>query len=364
MAATSAGSPPGLDLGKLTVWLQEHHPEVGVPRSAALLTGGRSNLTYAMDCAENQLVLRRPPLGHVMETAHDMSREFAVQSALWNTGVPVPRMHFLHDDRDGAAGIGSPFYVMDKVTGRPFDSVADNRGATPEQLHDLSLEMARILATLHGISPQAVGLQQLGRPEGYLDRQVGRWTKQLAASRSRELRELEELARRLRPVPEPSGVAVVHGDYKLNNALVRQSGEGLEVAAILDWEMATLGDPLADLALFGLYWQMPTLDPVTADVFVSPVDDAAGYPVFEVLLAAYAAERGIDIPDLTWHLAFAAFKTAVITESIHFRHLGGGTVGTGFERIGEMTLPLARAGHRFLDGATATSLPKRAEIAF
>lgn len=263
----------------------------------------------------------------------------------------------MEDDRDGKSGVGTQFYVMDKVGGQPFDSLDDNRGFTPDQLHQLSLKMARTLAKLHNVRPDTVGLEQFGRPEGYLERQVRRWTKQLAASSSRELPELEELSRRLTPVPEPSGASIVHGDYKLNNALVRVNGDRLEVAAILDWEMSTLGDPLTDLALFGLYWQMRYLDPVTADVFESSVDYSAGYPAFDELVEAYAAERAIAVPDLTWHLAFAAFKTAVITESIHYRHLSGGTVGEGFARIGEMTLPLARAGHRFLDGKSAVIQP-------
>jgi aminoglycoside phosphotransferase (APT) family kinase protein len=357
MAKNSSGGLPGLELDRFSKWLQRNHPELGTPSSAELLTGGRSNLTYSIDCGANQLILRRPPLGHVMETAHDMSREYAVQRALQGTAFPVARMHLIHDDHDGEAGVGSWFYVMDKVIGRPFDQTGDNDGFSPRQLHGLSLEMARTLAILHDMKPVEIGLEDFGRPEGYLERQVRRWTKQLAASSSRELPELDQLAKRLASPPDSSGVAIVHGDYKLNNALVDVSGEDLRVAAVLDWEMSTLGDPLADVALFGLYWQLPYLDPVTAAVFESPVDYSLGYPDFDALLAEYSAARGIEVPDLTWHLAFAAFKTGVITESIHFRHLGGGTVGAGFERIGEMSLPLARAGHRFLDGERMAGRP-------
>ncbi|MGW6174205.1 phosphotransferase family protein [Arthrobacter sp. NPDC055138] len=355
MEMSSPRGLPGLEMDRFSNWLQRNHPGLGIPRSARLLTGGRSNLTYSIDCGSAQLVLRRPPLGHVMETAHDMSREYTVQQALQVTEFPVPRMHLIHDDRNGEAGIGSWFYIMDQVAGLPFERRADNNGFSPQQLDELSRKMARTLATLHGTNPREIGLEDFGRPEGYLERQVRRWTKQLAASSSRALPELEDLATRLASPPESSGVAIVHGDYKLNNALVDVSGKHLRVAAILDWEMSTLGDPLADLALFGLYWQMPYLDPVTAAVFESPVDYGLGYPDFDALLAEYSAARGIEIPDLTWHLAFAAFKTGVITESIHFRHLGGGTVGEGFERIGEMSLPLARAGHRFLDGERVAS---------
>jgi len=344
---------PGLDLPRFSAWLAGHHPELAGEIRGRVLTGGRSNLTYALQSGPHRLVLRRPPLGHVMQTAHDMKREFRIQQALQGSDVPVPGMHFFHDDSDGRAGVGSPFYVMDQVAGSALETRADNAAHGPGELHELSIEMAKCLAKLHEVDPAAVGLADFGRPEGYLERQVSRWSRQLEASSSRQLPELERLAQRLRTVPATGQVSLLHGDFKLNNALVSREAGTLRVAAVLDWEMSTIGDSLADLALFGLYWQMPYLDPIIGEVFESPVDHAAGYPKFSELVTAYSTVRGIPEPDLTWYLGFSAFKTAVITESIHYRFQSGATVGEGFERIGELTLPLARAGHLFLDDTTA-----------
>lgn len=346
---------PGIDLPTFARWIEQHHPHLGVPSSAELLTGGHSNLTYVVGFGGQDLVLRRPPLGHVMETAHDMAREYRVQKALEATALPVAKMHFHHDDTDGSAGIGSPFYVMEKVAGLPLNCPEDNRRFSPTQLREASFALVRVLAKLHSVDLDSVGLADFGRPEGFLERQVRRWSKQLEASRSRSLPYVEELESLLRPVPQCTSPSLIHGDFKFNNALVRSSGNGVEIAAVLDWEMSTIGDAFVDLALFGLYWQMATLHPVTAEVFESPVDPNSGYPTFQELLEHYCQHRGIDVPDLSWHQAFAAFKTSVITESLYFRHESGGTIGAGFERIGELTEPIAAAGIAFLQSAPRAS---------
>jgi aminoglycoside phosphotransferase (APT) family kinase protein len=261
--------------------------------------------------------------------------------------VPVPTVRAVVDDLDGAAGVGAPFYLMDKVEGVILKTTSDNAGHDRETLHSVGVGLAHVLADLHSVDFEAAGLAAFGRPDGYLERQVARWTKQLESSRSRDLPEVERLGRALAAsIPESGAASVIHGDFRLDNCIV--DPRSLRIAAVLDWEMATLGDPLADLALFALYYVMPSLDPTIAEVHASSVDVGAGYPELPELVDAYAARRGIPVPDLSWYLAFSAFKVAGITESIHYRYLAGATVGEHFDRMGELTTPVAAAGLDFL----------------
>ncbi|MBT0994051.1 phosphotransferase family protein [Cellulomonas sp. DKR-3] len=338
------GTPPGLDVARLQAWLRRTHPGLAGSGTltASLLTGGRSNLTYRVDGAAVPLVLRRPPLGHVQATAHDMAREHRVISALGPTPVPVPRALALHDDADGTAGTGTPFYLMSRVPGQALASPEQNAAFTPDGLRDVSRELARLLAELHTLDPARVGLADLGRPDGFLARQLVRWGKQYDGSRSRALPELDELQERLRvDVPGSDRPALVHGDYRLDNALVVREPAGPRISAILDWEMSTLGDPLVDVGMLGMYWAIREVAPGAG---ASAVDPAAGYPPFAELLDAYAEHRGVRIPDLHWYRAFAAYKLAVILEGVHFRFRAGETVGTGFDTIGDLVVPLARDG--------------------
>jgi aminoglycoside phosphotransferase (APT) family kinase protein len=346
--AADTPSVPGLDLDAFATWCMAEHPDLGTPRDVRLLTGGASNITLTFTSDRGPLVLRRPPLGHVMATAHDMSREYRVLSALADTAVPVPRPLFQHDDTDGRAGVGQPFFVMEFVEGLALTD-RDAGQAIPEQRrHGLSLDLARVLADLHTVDPRKVGLEDFGRPAGFLARQAQRWNRQLATSSSRDLPDLERLATRLLDsAPEPSGAGIVHGDYKFNNTLVRTTGE-CTIAAVLDWEMSTLGDPLTDLATLGIYWDMPVISEATRQHFATPVDQAAGYPVFEDLVAEYVRRRDLPGLDLEWYLAMAAFKVAVIVESLHFRFQQGKAVGEDSRYAGEMTAPLAAVGLRHL----------------
>jgi aminoglycoside phosphotransferase (APT) family kinase protein len=340
---------PGLDVRALQEWLLLNQPElVGAgPLSATLIAGGRSNLTYAVRGATEPLVLRRPPLGHVQTTAHDMAREFRVISALRGSRVPVPRAVRFVDD--ATAGVDAPFYLMERVKGRPLVTRDGNAAYSPAQLRELSLDLARTLAHLHSIVPEEIGLGDFGRPDGFLVRQVERWGKQYDGSRNRDLPELDALQRELHAnIPETRRSSILHGDYRLDNALVRDIDGTPHLSAILDWEMATLGDSLTDLGLLGLYWNINSLDGELSGAVPSSVDLAAGYPTFEELVDEYSATAGVTVPELPWYLGMAAFKLAVILEGIHYRFQAGQTVGAGFDQIGQLVTPLARAGRSYL----------------
>ena len=316
--------------------LAAHVRQVG-PLRASLLAGGRSNLTYTITDGARRWVLRRPPLGHVLATAHDMRREYRVMRALAPTAVPVPCPVFEHADPDV---LGAPFYVMELVEGTIYRTAADLARLDAAGARRLGYAFVDSLAALHLVDPAAVGLADFGRPEGYLGRQVARWTKQLASSRSREVPGFDDLAARLvDDVPTTQRASIVHGDFRLDNAIVAADDPG-RVSAVLDWEMATLGDPLADLALFGLYWEgWGGLDnPVAA----TPAQH--GFPSAAALRRRYADRTGLDLGDDAWYTAFACFKFAVICEGIHYRHVQGLTVGDGFEQIGALVPELVRRG--------------------
>lgn len=335
---------PGLDVAGLEAWLAEARPElVSGPLSAQLITGGKSNLTYRIDGARVPLVVRRPPLGHVLASAHDMAREHRVISALNGSAVPVPSAVAIVDDTANARVTGTPFFVMKLVDGAVLAHPAQNAVFTAGGLRQIGVSLAEILADLHGIDPGSIGLEDFGRGTGYLERQLRTWRRQLDASRSRETPALDGLQDALgERMPDDSRSGLVHGDYRLDNAIVAGEGDEPRIAAILDWEMSTIGDPLVDLGVFGMYWNIDELS--GGRLFDSAVDLRAGYPGFDELVDAYAARVGRSIPDLGWYRGFAAYKLAVIAEGIHYRYQQHETVGDGFSRIGSMVEPLADDG--------------------
>ncbi|GHH73457.1 phosphotransferase family protein [Kitasatospora indigofera] len=320
--------PPGLDLARLRAHLDRELPGlVRGPLRAELIEGGRSNLTYVLSDGASSWVLRRPPLGHVLATAHDMGREYRVMTALRATPVPVPDTHLLVED----TGVtGSTWYLMSYVPGVAHRDAAALTALGPERVRALGLGLAETLVRLHAIDPAAVGLADFGRPEGYLARQLRRWSTQLAASRSRELPGVDELhallAERLPDSPAPT---LVHGDYRLDNVLV--DGED-RITAVLDWEMSTLGDPLTDLGLLVMYTELAG----AGGGIIPAAATAPGYPAAPELVARYAELSGRDVSTLGWYVAFASFKLAVVAEGIHYRYQQGKTLGAGFERAGEM----------------------------
>ncbi|MFJ8062110.1 phosphotransferase family protein [Streptomyces sp. NPDC096142] len=324
----SPDHPPGLDLDRLRGLLDRERPGlVSGPLSGRLIEGGRSNLTYAVTDGTARWVVRRPPLGHVLATAHDMKREHRVISALHPTNVPVPGPVLLCEDDEV---LGAPFYVMEFVEGTPYRTAEELVPLGPERTRGAVLELVDTLVELHAVDPAEVGLADFGRPEGFLDRQLRRWGKQLDASRNRDLAGVEELHAALgRRLPNSPAPAVVHGDYRLDNVLI---GHDDKIQAILDWEMSTLGDPLTDLGLLVMY-SLPLELP---DSPISTTASAPGHPTPAELIERYATRSGRDVSAVSWYTAFAWFKLAVILEGIHYRYTLGQTVGPGFDRIGEL----------------------------
>ncbi|MER6113994.1 phosphotransferase family protein [Streptomyces hirsutus] len=324
----SPDHPPGLDLDRLRGLLdRERHGLAQGPLTGRLIEGGRSNLTYAVSDGTSQWVVRRPPLGHVLATAHDMKREHRVISALHPTDVPVPCPVLLCEDEEV---LGAPFYVMEFVEGTPYRTAAQLAPLGEERTRNAVLSLVDTLVGLHAVDPGEVGLADFGRPEGFLDRQLRRWGKQLDASRSRELASIDELHAALgRALPHSPAPTVVHGDYRLDNVLI---GADDRIRAVLDWEMSTLGDPLTDLGLLAMYSTPLNLP----DSPVSTTAAAAGHPSPAELIERYAARSGRDVSAVSWYTAFAWFKLAVILEGIHYRYTLGQTVGRGFDRIGDL----------------------------
>jgi aminoglycoside phosphotransferase (APT) family kinase protein len=325
---------PGLDLARFAVWFDGACPgEAGGALDGRLIAGGRSNLTYEVSDGARSWVVRRPPLGHVLATAHDMEREYRVITALRDTGVPVPLTYALCTD---PGVIGAPFYVMSKVDGTPYRTAEQMAEVGPVRTRLIAERMVSTLAVLHAVIPAEVGLADFGRPEGFLARQVRRWQQQLDASRSRPVAGIDELHALLAANP-PDGrpPTIVHGDYRLDNVLV---GADDKVAAVVDWEMATLGDPLTDLGLLVVYQRMDRLGD-------GPMASSApGYPTDAEILDLYATYSGRDLSGFGFYIALASFKAAVILEGIHYRYVHGQTVGEGFAEIGTMVEPLVASG--------------------
>ena len=331
---------PGLDLRSFRSWFEQACPDqINGPLTGSLIAGGRSNLTYEITDGSRHWIIRRPPLGHVLETAHDMSREYRVMHALRSTAVPVPATYATCVDPDIS---GAPFYVMQRVPGIPYRAASELTALGAGPTAQIGREMVEILARLHAIDPDAIGLGDLGRPDGFLERQVRLWTRQLAASRSRDLPEADTLSDLLaRRIPAQATTAIIHGDFRLDNLLVDDDS----VQVVIDWEMATLGDPLTDVALLVVYGKLAELAPEAAPV---DVNLAPGYPDGDQIIAMYAAASGREVHEMDFYLGLAYFKLAAILEGIHYRYVQGHTVGDGFDVVGVAVSPLLHAGIRAL----------------
>jgi aminoglycoside phosphotransferase (APT) family kinase protein len=326
----------GIDLPALQAWFDRTVP--GTQRlHVQLLQGGRSNLTYRLTDGVHDWVLRRPPLGILTPSAHDMAREYRVVAALAGSAVPVAPAVAQCDD---PAVLGVPFTVVEYVIGRTIRTREELGTLTGAEVHRCAFGLVEVLGRLHAVDPAAVGLGDFGRAEGYLGRQVRRWYDQWTRVATRELADLETLHDILRrSCPAESGTSIVHGDFRIDNAIL-DAGDAGVVRALVDWEMATLGDPLADLGLHLAYLDV-AFDPVIGG-------DAAAtsprMPAPAALAAHYGEVTGRDVADLTFHLGLGYFKAAVIAEGIHARHVQGHTVGEGFGLVGTAVPRLAAAG--------------------
>jgi aminoglycoside phosphotransferase (APT) family kinase protein len=338
-------APPGVDLERLREWFAAHvEGATGAELHASLISGGRSNLTYEIGDGTNSWVLRRPPLGHVLPTAHDMGREYTVLAALAPTDVPVPRPYAFCDDN---AINDAPFYVMEKVDGVILRTPPEIAELSNDQACRCAEELVDVLVAIHAVDYRAVGLSEFGHPDGFVERQVRRWGEQWERSKTRELPSIDELARRLRAaLPESPAPTIVHGDYRLDNTMLA-ADDPSRIVAVLDWEMATLGDPLTDVGLFLLYWNT---DAAGVGATVSP---KAGFLSRDEVIERYAKGSGRDTSQLDFYEALAAYKLAIILEGIHARFLMGKTVGEGFDHIGAMVEVLVQSA---LDACSRSSV--------
>jgi aminoglycoside phosphotransferase (APT) family kinase protein len=316
----------GIDAPALDRWFADHVDGAEPPLSFEIIAGGHSNITYrATDRAGRDFVLRRPPLGHVLATAHDMGREFTIISALGPTAVPVPPALALCPD---AAVNGAPFYVMAFVPGPVLATADDARAVIPDgdARRAIGRHIADILADLHLVDVDAVGLGDLGRREGYIDRQLKRWRGQWEQSKTRELPAMDEAFRLLSGrKPEQRFTGVVHGDYRIGNFIARPEGH---IAAVLDWELCTLGDVLADVGYLLNNWVQP--DEPLDGLVDAPPTAAGGFGTRDEVLQRYADRTGFDVSEVDFYRAFSYWRSAAIVEGVKRRYIEGVMVDETF----------------------------------
>jgi aminoglycoside phosphotransferase (APT) family kinase protein len=312
--------------------LREHLASVvplGDDLTVEVLSGGRSNLTYLVTSGPHEYVVRRRPLGPVAAGAHDMAREHRVQAALAGSGLPIaPVFGFSDDD----AVVGAPFYVMGRVHGSVFHQRADVAGLSPDAARAISEATVEVLRRLHDVDVDAVGLRSLGRPEGFLRRRIGRWLETWRIGAHREHPLVEPLGERLAAsVPATTASTLVHGDYRLGNMLIDLE-PAPRVAAVLDWEMSTLGDPLTDVAHLMVYWDR-TRGRQTHES--QTIAEQPGFLTAQELAARYGVLSGRDVSGLDVYLAFEHWRAAIIKEGIHMRTLRGEQPPAGGDDLGD-----------------------------
>ncbi|HEX7442625.1 MAG TPA: phosphotransferase family protein [Acidimicrobiales bacterium] len=305
----------GVDVEKITAWF-EAHATVAPPLRFELIAGGHSNLTYRVtDTAGGTWVLRRPPLGQVLATAHDMGREHRIISALAETDVPVaPTIGLCPDD----AVNGAPFYVMKFVDGTVVRDQSVGETLSVDQRCTASESIVDVLARIHRVDLVSVGLDDLGRHEGYIERQLKRWYTQFEKSKTRDLPLLDQVYEGLKAtVPAQGAATIVHGDYRLDNCMLGPDGH---IKAVLDWEICTLGDPLADVGLLMVYWNDPGDEHAAAVGGATTLDGFLRRPQ---LLERYAEVSGRDLSEIDYYVAFGYWKLACIIEGVYARYKGG-----------------------------------------
>lgn len=310
-------TPPGIDLSRVSSWFQQHIAEVELPLSFSVIAGGHSNLSYRVeDAAGRRYVLRRPPLSFLMPSAHDVLRESRVMRAIRETPVPVPAVRGECRDEEVT---GAVFFVMDHVEGAVLRDLEEvERTLSPSQRKHLGLRLAETLAALHAVNQDAVGLGDLGRGAGYMERQLRRWRSQWEAWKTRDLDAIDRVEKWLRHrLTDEGDVTIVHGDFRLDNTIVDRRGD---IAAVLDWELCTLGDPLADVGVLLAYWVDPGTEPIP---HLSSATTLSGFPTRRELVDRYAEVSGRDVSCIDSYVAFAYWKIAIVLEGVYARHRAG-----------------------------------------
>ena len=313
-----SGDVGQLDTGRLAVWLSGHVEGLEGPVELSPISGGQSNPTYRLFASGKTFVLRRKPFGELLKSAHAVDREFRVQKALGATQVPVARMIALCNDD---SVLGSMFYIMEEVPGRTFDDprIPD---VTLEERRAIYMEMARVLAAIHRVDLEAVGLADYGPDGNYYARQLSRWTRQYRASETGVILAMDSLIGWLEVnLPEDDGLrTLVHGDFRIDNLLFAPNGPNC--AAVLDWELSTLGHPFADLAALIMQWGRPTGPDSRGLLGVDR--EALGIPSNEAFVAEYCRHMEISTPEsFGFYVAFAAFRMAAILQGVKKRALDG-----------------------------------------
>jgi aminoglycoside phosphotransferase (APT) family kinase protein len=329
-----------LDIPKLSDWMTTHVEGFIGPLRLSKFKGGQSNPTYKIEAASGAYVLRRKPFGNLLPSAHAVDREYRVQAGLHKTGFPVARQYGLCTDD---SIIGSWFYVMDMVDGRTIWDGA-MPGSNPAERRSIYFEMIDVLAQLHNTEVKAAGLSDYGKPGNYFGRQVDRWTQQYRLSQTEVMPEIERLIAWLpATLPEQTRTTVVHGDYRIDNMIFQANGA--KCLAVLDWELSTLGDPLADFAYVAMAW-------VTKNAGRSGVMDldrkALGIPELDEVVARYCAATGRDaIPDLNWYFAYNFFRLAGIIQGIKKRVIDGTASSEHAKAMSQQVRPMAEAAMAF-----------------
>jgi aminoglycoside phosphotransferase (APT) family kinase protein len=328
-----------LDLARLDAWLGTALPELSGELSCEQFPSGWSNLTYLLKKGDRELVLRRPPFGVQVKSGHDMDREYRVLAGLAPVYPPAPRPLARCED---ALVIGAPFYLMERRRGIILRrKLPAELGVTPELLRRMCESLVDQLAALHAVDVAAAGLADLGKPEGYVRRQVEGWLARWAKARTDDVPDIDALGRWLLDhLPEESGATLVHNDYKFDNVMLDPK-DPTKIVAVLDWEMCTLGDPLLDLGTTLGYWVEPGDDPAWRAMAFGPTMEP-GAPSRHELARRYGEATGRDVSNMLYYYAFALLKIAVIVQQIYFRFKKGFTHDARFAGLDRVVAVLGR----------------------
>lgn len=336
-----------LDEAALTGWMEANVPAFEGPLSVRKFAGGQSNPTYRIDSPSGSYVLRRKPFGPLLPSAHAVDREYRVIAGLHPTGFPVAKPYGLCEDE---SVLGAAFYVMQMVEGRTLWDGALPDAKSPADRTATYHAMIDTLADLHKVDYEAAGLGDYGRPGNYFERQVGRWTKQYRGSQTDDLPAMEKLIAYLpTSLPEQKRTSIVHGDYRIDNMIFHPTEP--RVLAVLDWELSTLGDPMADLAYLLMNW---VTEPEGRSGVKGLDFDALGIPRMEAMIERYAARTGLDeVPDMNWYFAFNLFRLAGIVQGIKKRVIDGTASNARAAEMGEKVPALSDAAWHFAREAGA-----------